>query len=357
MNGNIHLKLLKIKKNKTQNDLILKENKNKTIYNTPKKRKIPIVSGYFPEDFSINIYKSTSLYKKRYQIEPLPLKKQLKLIKIRKKTIKSEKLIKTIKNDIKENNFSSDLLRLLKSNKIDRFAKRYLEKTNNKKNKLNNYINKNVRRILTPNNNQKEENKQTDEDKITNDDLINQNIFSPLNNTKKKENKGLNKDNMIDFNSEITINNIMISSSSQTNNINQNEEYKRKETEVKNKILTFPQSPTILKNDYIFDSLTSYNNSQRNIKNIEKNNRRKIKQYIFPKKYLILDKNKNVKLFSPEKKINYFNIINKLENKNKLVFSFYDPNDKHIKLMKEFEKKLKTMDTNEKSTNFSANIY
>ena len=159
---------------------------------------------------------------------------------------------------------------------------------------------------------------------------------------------------MIGFNSEITINNIMISSSSQTNNINQNEEYKRKETEIKNKILTFPQSPTILKNDYIFDSLTSYNNSQRNIKNIEKNNRRKIKQYIFPKKYLILDKNKNVKLFSPEKKINYFN---KLENKNKLVFSFYDPNDKHIKLMKEFEKKLKTMDTNEKSTNFSANIY
>ena len=57
--------------------------------------------------------------------------------------MKDENTIKSIKIKIKENTFSSDLLRLLKSNKIDRFAKRYMEKKNDK------ILHKNLHRIYT----------------------------------------------------------------------------------------------------------------------------------------------------------------------------------------------------------------
>ena len=84
MNGK-YLNLLKTKKNNSLKDFLAYENKNRTIYNTPKRKSIPIVTGYFPIDFSLNIYKSTDLYKKRYQIEPLRLKQQLKLVKNQRK--------------------------------------------------------------------------------------------------------------------------------------------------------------------------------------------------------------------------------------------------------------------------------
>jgi hypothetical protein len=77
MNDKIRLKLLKNKNNDIQEELLLHRNKNKTISNQSLKRNFPIASGYFREDFSLNIYKSTSLYKKRYQIEPMRLREQL----------------------------------------------------------------------------------------------------------------------------------------------------------------------------------------------------------------------------------------------------------------------------------------
>lgn len=342
MKGKIHLNLLKSKKNQSLKEL--NDNIHKTIY-VKKKKAIPIASGYFPEDFSLNIFKSTSLYKRRYQIESLPLKKQLKLINLQKKSNKNEKIIKAIKKNIIENNFSSDLMRLLKSNKIDRFAKRYLEKENNTKKKENNMKTMKFRRILTSKSNKFEENKQLDEDKMNNNDLILQKILIPFNSIQIDKTKNIYEENIISLDSDNKINNNMINSASQTCNINEYEKYKE------NKDIERPIPHSILKNDYLCDSITSYNNSK---KNIEKYNIRRFKKLKFSKKYLFLDKNNNVKIFSPTK--SKFNLNNNIINKSKLVFSFYDPNDEHIKLMKEFEKKLKLLSSNEKYADFSANF-
>ena len=66
--------------------------------------------------------------------------------------------------------------------------------------------------------------------------------------------------------------------------------------------------------------------------------------------YLFLDKNQNVKLFSPIK----YN-LNLIKTKRKLKFSIYDPNDNDIKLFKKFEKWQKSLNPNEKSTDFNSN--
>lgn len=348
MNGK-YLNLLKTKKNNSLKDFLAYENKNRTIYNTPKRKSIPIVTGYFPIDFSLNIYKSTDLYKKRYQIEPLRLKQQLKLVKIQKKSKKSEKIIKSFKKSLVENTFSSDLLRLIKSNKIDRFAKRYLEKKTNVNININNYINKKIGRVLSSKKiNDKEDYKQIDEDKFYNDDVIKHKIFIPFKDIKSIESQNFSEENMLSQNSESKFKSNVISSSSQTSNINKYEE--KKISDEKHKIITRPLSHSILKNDYLFDSLKSYNNIP-NTPNIEKFTHKKIRQRAFTKKFLILDKNMNIKLFSPKKSqanINN-NIIKHFENNRKLIFSFYDPNDKHIQLLREFEKKLKRTNTEEKN--------
>ena len=335
MNGK-YLNLLKTKKNNSLKDFLAYENKNRTIYNTPKRKSIPIVTGYFPIDFSLNIYKSTDLYKKRYQIEPLRLKQQLKLVKIQKKSKKSEKIIKSFKKSLVENTFSSDLLRLIKSNKIDRFAKRYLEKKTNVNNNINNYINKKFGRVLSSKKiNDKEDYKQIDEDKFSNDDVIKHKIFIPFKGMESIGSQNFNEENILSQNSESKFKSNVISSSSQTSNINRYEEKK---------------ISSILKNDYLFDSLKSYNNIP-NTPNIEKFTHRKIRQRAFTKKFLILDKNMNIKLFSPKKSRTNINnnIIKHFENNRKLIFSFYDPNDKHIQLLREFEKKLKRTNTKEKN--------
>ena len=354
MNGK-YLNLLKTKKNNSLKDFLAYENKNRTIYNTPKRRSIPIVTGYFPIDFSLNIYKSTDLYKKRYQIEPLRLKHQLKLLKIQKKSKKSEKIIKSFKKSLVENTFSSDLLRLIKSNKIDRFAKRYLEKKTNVKNNINNYINKKFGRVLSSKKiDDKEEYKQIDEDKFSNDDIIKHKVFIPFKDVKSIESQNFSEENMLSQNSESKFKSNVISSSSQTSNINKYEE--KKISDEKHKIITRPLSHSILKNDYIFDSLKSYNNIS-NTPNIEKLAHKKLRQRAFTKKFLILDKNKNIKLFSPKKSSSIINkdIIKHLENNRKLIFSFYDPNDKHIQLLRKFEKNFKRTNTIEKNVKVETN--
>ena len=52
MNGK-YLNLLKSRKNNSLKDFLSYENKNRTIYKTPKKRSLPVVTGYFPIDFSL----------------------------------------------------------------------------------------------------------------------------------------------------------------------------------------------------------------------------------------------------------------------------------------------------------------
>ena len=347
MNGK-YQNLLKSRKNNSLKDFLSYENKNRTIYKTPKKRSLPVVTGYFPIDFSLNIYKSTDLYKKRYQIEPLRLKHQLKLLKIQKKSNKSEKIIKSFKKSLVENTFSSDLLRLIKSNKIDRFAKRYLEKKTNVQNNINNYINKKFGRILsTKKIDINDEYKQIDEDKFSNDDIIKHKIFIPFKDVKGIETQNLSEENILSQNSESKFKSNVISSSSQTSNINKYEENKIRDE--KHKIITRPLSHAILKNDYLFDSLNSYNNIP-NTPKTEKFTHKKLRKRAFTKKFLILDKNKNIKLFFPEKRkpILNNNIINNFEKNRKLIFSFYDPNDRHIQLLKDFEKKLKLKRTNTK---------
>ena len=354
MNGKIQLKLLKTKRINTKNDLLLYANNYKTVTSSPNKKTIPMTSGYFPKDFSLNIYKSTSLYRKRYQIETIPLKTQLKKINIQKQSKKSEKIIKNIKMNIVKQNFSSDLLRLLKSNKIDRFFKRYLEKTKNIKIDMNIPENNRIERILTPTMNKKAEKKLIDEDKIADEDIIKQSIFIPLNNIKIVENKKISKDDIIQINSENNIKNNMINSGIQTGDVNQKEENKMKEK--KDNVINRPQSHSILKNDYINDSITSFNNSR---KNIGINTQRKLKRLKYTKKYLFLDKNQNVRVFTPIERnpISNDKIINNFETKNKLVFSFYDPNDRHIKILQKFENKIKYRDSKEQINNFSFNFY
>ena len=57
MNDDIHTRLLKLKKRNKKSDLLLDELKNKALYPVNNKRVIPIVTGYFPEDFSLIYYK------------------------------------------------------------------------------------------------------------------------------------------------------------------------------------------------------------------------------------------------------------------------------------------------------------
>ena len=341
MNGK-KLYSLKHKKSKTLTELFLYDNTNRPVYKTPKTKQIPSVTGYFPEDFSLNIYKSTSLYKKRYQIEPIRLKQELKLIKTKKKSMKYENTINKIKNYLTESSFSTDLFRLIKSNKIDRFAKRYLEH----KNYLNVYKNKKMSRIfLSHGNNSIENNNQIDEDKIGKIDNIKLKRTFHLNEFKKLDNRYLILQNIIGQNSENKIKNKNIKSPiSFINKFDENIKVDEKQ-----KLMKRTRSYKNLKKNYLFDSLKFYNNP----KNSDKYKNIKNKNYNFSGMYLFLDKNQNVKLFSP---IKYnLNLINKLKTKRKLKFSIYDPNDNDVKLFKKFEKRQKSLNPNEKSTDFNSN--
>jgi hypothetical protein len=140
--------------------------------------------------------------------------------------MKDENTIKSIKIKIKENTFSSDLLRLLKSNKIDRFAKRYMEKKNDKIN-INNNTNNKIVKIFSPKSIiRREEIKLVDEDKISNDDIFNQNLFFRV-----EKLKGFDDDNFSygsSSNLEDNTKSNMINSASQTSNNNKCEEDKIK---------------------------------------------------------------------------------------------------------------------------------
>ena len=339
MNDDIHPRLLKLKKRNKKSDLLLDELKNKALYSVNNKRVIPIVTGYFPEDFSLNIYRSTSLYKKRYQIEPFKLKGQLKIIKTQKKSKIIDNIIKSIKKKEKENCISSDLLRLLKSNKIDTFAKRYLEKY-----KFQSKTN--INKILP-----KKKLEKLKEDKIGNADLIINTLVIESSKKTNFNNINLSEDNLAYKNQNNKTKNNMINSSSQTNFVNDFKGYNFR-YKIKHKFIERPQSSrtnNILNNYYLYDSLSLGNNSpfnKRNIHNRNKNN--KIFKNNFSEK-----KNKKIKLFFTKKIKSALNknINNQLDKNKKLIFSFYDSNDKDIKLFEKFEKKLKEFNSINKNKN------
>ena len=362
MDDGFNIKLFKLIKKDIKGVLLFDLSKTNTFNNISKKRTIPVARGYFPEDFSLNIYKSTSLYKKRYQIEPKRLKQQLKKIKTQKTIMKNDNIINTINKKMKEDCFSSDQLRLLKSNKIDRFAKRYLENKKSKTTKRNitNNIKKDIKKkfiiSLSPKKHNKET-KHTDEDKINNEDVICKNLLNSLEYMKGIENTGnpyFDNNNFVCHNLDNNSKNDGINSGIQTQNINQNKE-NIKDNE--HKSIKGALSQRFLKNNYIYDSLSSYNNEVKspNIENISncRTKKRKIR-----KKYLFWDRNKEkIKLLSPKNSSLINNIINKFDKNKKLIYSFYNPNDIHIKLLKEYENKLKEMNTNNEDTNFKTNIF
>ena len=339
MNDDIHPRLLKLKKRNKNSNLLLDELKKKTLYSVNNKRVIPIVTGYFPEDFSLNIYRSTSLYKKRYQIEPFKLKGQLKIIKTQKKSKIIDNIIKSIKKKEKENCISSDLLRLLKSNKIDTFAKRYLEKY-----KFQSKTN--INKILP-----KKKLEKLKEDKIGNADLIINTLVIESSKKTNFNNINLSEDNLAYKNQNNKTKNNMINSSSQTNFVNDFKGYNFR-YKIKHKFIERPLSSrtnNILNNYYLYDSLSLGNNSpfnKRNIHNRNKNN--KIFKNNFSEK-----KNKKIKLFFTKKIKSALNknINNQLDKNKKLIFSFYDSNDKDIKLFEKFEKKLKEFNSINKNKN------
>ena len=65
MNDDIHPRLLKLKKRNKNSNLLLDELKKKTLYSVNNKRVIPIVTGYFPEDFSLIYYKYSFIKQNR----------------------------------------------------------------------------------------------------------------------------------------------------------------------------------------------------------------------------------------------------------------------------------------------------
>ena len=327
MNDKIHLKLLKSKSRNNSNSLLLDQLKYKTVYSLTNKRVTPIGSGYFPKDYSLNIYKSTSFYKKRYQIEPFKLKYQIKCLKTPKNSKKIDYIIKLFKAKEKKNHFSSDLLRLIKSNKIDRFAKRYLEKY-----KLNTNI---INKSSSP----KNEYKEFDEDKFKNDIIFN-NLMINSENRKSSDNKNQSEDTLTFQHKDNNTKNIKIKSENQPNIINKfkcyNMNTKRKHKFIGRNISS--QSYNILSNNYLVSSLSSCNNTPININDKNQNKKNQIFKSSVPEK-----KNKKIKLFYTKKikSILNDNVNNKLNNKKKLIFSFYDPNDKDIKLFQKLEQKLK----------------
>ena len=324
--------MLKLKKRNTStNALLLNEyDNNMNIYSLTSKRITPIANEYFPKDFSLNMYKSTSFYKNRYQIEPFRLKYQIKRIKNLKGIKKINHIIKSFRTTEKENSFSSDLLRLLKSNRIDTFAKRYLEKYKLNSN-FNNYN-------LSPNN----KFKKNDENKIKNDIIV-KNLKTNLEKRKFPDNINPSEDILTFRYLENSTKNFRINSASLTNQIN-NVKCNSKNNKRNHNLIERHQSTEAYNiNNYFLFSPSSYNNSSINInyKNQRKNNKIYINDFSKNKK-------KNMKLFYTKKIKSDLNnnINNNLNNNKKLIFSFYDPNDKDIKIFQKLEEKRKKMNNN-----------
>lgn len=303
--------------------------------------------GYFPDDFSLNIYKSTCLYKNRYKIESCRLKKVLKNIYIKENSKKNKNLINIIKKNTIKNNVSTKMFKLLKSKKIDRFVNRYLNvdissKNNNNKNetsKNNNSFNKIKKKIFITN--KKKEITQLkciDSDEIDKKANI---LIHPYTNIISNEKNKIN----INFNRNFSNDNIKTNtanSATQTLNIN--------DTKNKNSACNLYDSENKSfidknKNSLNINNTPSFKDKYYNFKEI------KFEMIKYPKKEIFLKKfQKMMRPFSASKTNSYNNInkndVNNLNKDKKLIFSFYDPKDKYIQLFDELQKRAKDSNIN-----------
>ena len=281
------------------------------------------IHGYFPDDFSLRAFKCTSFYKNRYKIKTKHLKNTLNNIYV-DENAKRKKNINYIIKKNNENNLSNEMLRLLKSNRIDRFVNRYLNLKNiNFKNKKQNnrYINSPTYRYIKKYINNKNQN---DNDKKLNI------VINPYLSVKGE----YNTINAKNFNRNYLIDNMNINTAnSGTQTVNAEDKNKDKDIDYipkkKNKdFLTY--------NKFITNSPIN-NNNKLNVNNYEiignhkknmlsKKHQKKVRPFTASKTTTSFHNNKN-------------NAVKSFEHKRGLVFSLYDPKDKYIQLFEHLAKR------------------
>jgi hypothetical protein len=322
---------------------IKSKNKNKKIqYSNDNINKDVEINGqdphnYFPDDFSLKIFKSTYIYKKRFKIQAWRLKKVLQKIYNIENSKIFEKLIALIKKRIKDNKLSDEMIHNLKLNKIDKFVNEYLNinsPNNSPKDKefINSY-NKKIEKLFI-----------TDkycEDKKVNfiipDDanMNNINIKYPESNIIKENKKRINNFMLKNVNMKEhtkntgtqTINIIEKNNINSFNNINKSEfRYCNDQNcfQINNKYLN-NKKPLSKHNYYKLKKRTEIE-KMRNKKNFFRKH---------PRPFSSANIKENISSMNLRK--NFIN--NNNQNKN-IIYSFYNPKDKTIQLFNKFEKRI-----------------
>lgn len=386
--------------------IIIKDNINKSIknkfdnkiftelYNENNKQTQLDPHGYFPEDFSLNIFKSTELYKKRYKIEPCRLKKVLKNLNIKENSKKNKNIISLIKKNTLNNNVGTKMFKLLKSNKIDRFVNRYLNLNNasshfrneNEKNKENNkeykkesnkennkennlsfsFKKKKTKKIfITHKNNEiKKLNKlnhiESEESKLNRRVNIYTRHYTNINNNNceiKRKNYYhfyRNFSNRYFSNDSVKIN--TANSGTQTININDSNNIKNSAINLNdftNDSFNEKKNKKNIVNKKNMHNLPSYKEKYCSYKEIKFEMIKNPKESYFLKKFKKMMKSvSNAKIAKTNSSFsndinnknkkntqNFKHTINNLQKGKKLIFSFYDPKDRFIQFFKKLEKK------------------
>jgi len=325
-NSKLHLKLFNnskkekpITSNINQNIL----NDENTEYDSENKDPTQLdIHGYFPDDFPLRAFKCTSFYKNRYKIQTKHLKNTLNDIYVDENDKRKKNINYIIKKN-NENTLSNEMLRLLKSNRIDRFVNRYLNLKNiNFKNKKQNnrYIKSSTYRYRKQYMGSKDQN---DNDKKLNI------VINPY----LSINGGYNTINAKNFNRNYLIDNMKTNTAnSGTQTINAEDKNKGKDIDY---ISKKKKKDFLTHNKFITNSPINNNKINENNFEIVGN----LKKNMFSKKH-----QKKVRPFTASKTTTSFNnhknnAIKSFEHKRGLVFSLYDPKDKYIQLFEHMEKR------------------
>jgi hypothetical protein len=323
-NSKLHLKLF----NNSKKEKPITSNINQNIlneenieYNSENKDPTQLdIHGYFPDDFPLRAFKCTSFYKNRYKIQTKHLKNTLNNIYV-DENAKRKKNINYIIKKNNENTLSNEMLRLLKSNRIDRFVNRYLNLKNiTFKNKKHNS------RYIISSTYRYRKHYKTNKDQNDNDEKLNI-CINPYLDAKR----GYNTINAKNFNRNYLIDNMktnMANSGTQTINA----ENKNKDKDIIN--ISKEKKKDYLTNNKFITNSPINNNNKLNENNFEIIGN--LKKNMFSKKY-----HKKVRPFTGSKTIynHKKNDIKNSENKRGLVFSLYDPKDKYIQLFEQLEKR------------------
>ena len=239
--------------------------------------------GYFPEDYSLNVYKQTNLYKNRYQIQTRNLKNVIKKIQTNEKSPYFINISNQMKKNNIENTIGIEEYRLLNSKKIDKFV----NKTLNIKDSFTpkNYRNKNSKFRLSKN-------------------YSNYNIYNDNNNLRQ----------LINYNNN---NNYYYIANNETQTINKNKEVKKNFSvkEMKFQMINIPKK--IDNNIFIKSYKKSTDKSFKNYYN----NHSKCNKF---NRLVFSAKNRSYKN-------NHINDIKNVKEKG-LKFSFYNPADDKLQI-------------------------